>query len=203
MPWSTLLATVRRALRWHRRLLAAVFAALAVYCVLAVLTEADRGVPVVAAARTVPGGTALAAGDLTLLRLPAAAVPEGALTSPADAVGRTVVGQLPARGVVTASSLTSGGSLVVQGRVALPVTLADGAPVGLLRVGDRIDLLGVGATGAVEVLASAVRVVTIPAADTGGLLGAAEQVILVDLTPDQAARVVGAAAGSPLEFALR
>lgn len=203
MTWKRL-APLQRALRWHRRLLAAVFAALAAYCVLAVLADEDPGVPVLAAARPVPGGTALTADDLRILTLPEAAVPEGALTAPAEAVGRTVVAPLPARAVLTSSALTSSGTLVARGRVALPVALAGDAPVALLRVGDRIDLLGAGADGAVTVLAAGVRVVTIPAVvDSGGVLGGGAPVILVDLAPAQAAAVVAAATFAPVAFALR
>ncbi len=202
MIWKRL-APLQRALRWHRRLLAAVLAAVAVYCVLAALTDEDPGVAVLAAARPVPGGAILTTDDLTLLTLPAAAVPEGALTVAADALGRTVVAPLPARSVLTSSSLTSGGTLVARGRVALPVTLAADAPLALLTVGDRVDLLGAGQDGAVTVLATAVRVVAIPAPDAGGVLGGTPPVILVDLTADQAAAVVSAAAVAPVAFALR
>ena len=186
------LTQLRRALRRHRRLLAAVLAA------------DDLGLPVLVAARDVPAGAALRPGDLRLLTLPEAAIPQDALTLTEQAVGRTVVAHLPARAVLTASHLTSSGSLVAAGRVALPVTLSDTAPVGLLRAGDTIDLLGVAARGVVEVLASSVRVVTIPAAGDSGTLGSgSEPVILVDLTPGQAARVVAAAGAGPLAFALR
>lgn len=203
MAASPILASLRRALRWHRRLFAAVFAALAVYCILTVLTTADEETSVVAAARPIPGGNVIGAADLTTLRLPTDAVPEGALTSPDQALGRTVVAPIPGRGVLTASSLASAGNLVAPGRLALPVNLEESAPVSLLRVGDRIDLLGLGGSGTVEVLAQGVRVVAIPTTDAGGLLAARARVLLVDLSHAEAARVVAATAGSPLMFALR
>ncbi len=196
-------APVRRALRWHRRLLAAGFAMVAVYCTLAVLTEPEPGITVLAAARPVPAGATLAPADLTELTLPPHAAPEGFLTDPEEALGRTVVAHQPARAVLTVSSLTATTTLVAPGRVALPVTLAATAPVALLRAGDTIDLLGVGGTGAVEVLARAVRVVTITLAEAGGLVAGDDPVVLVDLTPDEATRVVAATAAGPLAFALR
>lgn len=202
MQWSATFTPFRRALRWHRRLFAAVFAAVAVYCVLAVLTAREDTVTVVAAAAPIPGGSTLATADLTTLRLPTDAVPEGALTSSQEAIGRTVVAPVPARGVLTASSLSSSGGLVGPGRLALPVTLDGTAPIGLLAVGDRIDLLGADGSGAITVLASGARVVAIPSADAGGLLGNGAPVILVDVSREEATRVVGAAGGSPLGFAL-
>jgi len=200
--WSNLLSPLRRALRWHRRLFAAVFAALAVYCVLAVLTGRDDTTVVVAAARPIAGGAVVSAADLTTLRLPSAAVPDGALTKLAAAQGQTVVAPVPARGVLTEATLSSSGQLVAAGRLALPVTLDASAPIGLLRVGDRIDLLGTAGSGRVEVLAQDARVVAIPAAESGGPLGGVAPVVLVDLSRDEATRVVGAAAGSPIGFAL-
>lgn len=196
---SHLFASLRRAVRWHRRLLAAVFAGLAVYCVLAVVTVRDDTVTVLAVATALPGGQPLTTRDLTPLQLPAAAVPDGALTSADQAVGRALVARLPARAVLTADSLASGDSLVEPGRVALPVSLADSALLGLLRVGDRIDLLGTGQSGTVEVLASAVRVAALPKIDAG-LLGGQASAVLVDVTREEAARLVSA--GSPLSFAL-
>ena len=201
---KAVLAPVRRALRWHRRLLAAGFAMVAVYCVLTVLTEPEPGVRLLVAAREVPAGATLSPADLTVLTLPPEAVPDGALTEPDQALGRTVVAQVPPRAVITTSCLTSTGTLVAPGRLALPVTLAAAAPVALLRPGDTIDLLGVGSTGVVEVLARGVRVVTITVADqAGGLVAGEDPVVLVDLSPAEATLVVAAATAGPLAFALR
>ncbi|MCW5952779.1 MAG: hypothetical protein KIT69_11035 [Propionibacteriaceae bacterium] len=199
MTWTNLLDPLRRAVRWHRRLLAAALAGLAVYFALAAFTERDDTIRVVVAAHTIPGGRTVGAGDLTTLHLPRPAVPEGAFTEVDQAIGRTVISHLPARAVLTTSALAGGGDLVAPGRVALPVGLSDSAPVSLVQAGDRIDLLGPGATGSIEVLVSGTRVIAIPQVD-GGLLGSGSPVILVDVSRAEAARLV--AAGSPLSFAL-
>lgn len=199
MTWTNLLNSLRRALRWHRRLLAAALAGLAVYFALAALTERDDTTRVVVAARTIASGATMSADDLTTLELPRSAVPEGALTEVDQAIGQIVISQLPARAVLTASALAGSGSLVAPGRVALPVGLSDSAPLGLVRVGDRIDLLGAGDSGAVEVLVSGTRVVAIPSGDAG-LLGGGPPLLLVDVSRAEAARLV--AAGSSLSFAL-
>lgn len=199
MTWTNLLESLRRAARWHRRLLAAVFAGLAAYCILAAVTEQDDLSSVVVAAHTIPGGRTMTAADLSTIDLPRAAVPEGAFTTFDQAIGQTVVVQLPARAVVTASSVAGGGSLVASGRVALPIGLSESAPVDLLRVGDRIDLLGPGPSGPIEVLVSGTRVVALPEAD-GGLLGRTSPVVLVDVSREEATRLV--AANAPLSFAL-
>ena len=199
MNRTNLLSSLRRALRWHRRLLAAACAGLAVYFALAALTATENTIEVVAAAHTIPGGETVSGGDLIVLTLPRAAVPDGALIEPEQAIGQSVIVQVPARAVLTASALAGGGDPVAPGQVALPVTLAESAPIGLLHAGDRIDLLGPGGSGSVEVLVSGTRVIAIPETD-GGLLGGGPPVILVDVSRDEAARLV--AAGSPLSFAL-
>ncbi len=199
MTWTNLLDSLRRALRWHRRLLAAVLGGLAVYFVLAALTERDDTTEVVVAVHTIAGGRTVSAGDLTTLELPRFAVPEGAFTAVDEAVGQTVVSHLPARAVLTASALAGSGDLVAPGRVALPVSLSASAPLALVQVGGRVDLLGPGSSGSIEVLVSGARVIAIPQADAG-LLGGEPSVILVDVSRAEATRLV--ASGSPLSFAL-
>jgi Flp pilus assembly protein CpaB len=199
VTWTNPLNSLRRALRWHRRLLAAVLVGLAVYFALAALTERADTTRVVVAAHTIASGGTVSAGDLTTLELPRFAIPEGALTDAGQAVGQTLVSPVPARAVLTTSALASGDSLVAPGRVALPVGLSDSAPLGLLQVGDRIDLLGPGDSGSIEVLVSSTRVITLPQIDAG-LFGGGSPVILVDVSRTEATRLV--AAGAPLNFAL-
>lgn len=199
MTPTKLLDPLRRALRWHRRLLAALLAGLAVYFALATLTERNDTTRVVVAVHTIASGRTVGAGDLTTLDLPRYAVPEGAFTEIDEVIGRTLISPAPARAVLTASALVSGGNLVAPGRVALPVGVSDSAHLSLLRVGDRIDLLGAGPSGAIEVLVSGVRVIALPEAEAG-LFGSGSPVILVDVSRTEATRLV--AAGSPLSFAL-
>ncbi|RIQ19477.1 SAF domain-containing protein, partial [Jiangella rhizosphaerae] len=81
-PRSALHRLVRAA-GWHRRLLAGGLAAAAVaFAIEAASPGAPATVDVVVAARDLPGGTVLAADDLTTAAFPPGAVPRGA-------VGRT------------------------------------------------------------------------------------------------------------------
>lgn len=199
MTWTKPLNSLRRALRWHRRLLAAALAGLAVYFALAALTDRQDTSAVVVALHTIEAGRTIAAHDLAVRHLPRDAIPDGAFSEIDQATGKAAIVALPARSVLTAWVLATGERLVAAGRVALPVRLSDSAPVSLLRAGDRIDLLGPGETGSVEVLASGTRVITIPEADDG-LFGGSSPVILVDVTRAEATRLVSA--GVPLSFAL-
>src|SRR5665648_802323 len=84
--------------------------------------------PVVVAAHDLTAGQPLAAGDLRVVRMPAGLVPDG---TPA----------------VTTRSTSADGSDVAPsgtrpaGTVAVPIRLADPAVAGLLRPGDRVDLV--------------------------------------------------------------
>ncbi len=156
------------------------------------------------AARPIAGGQRIAAADLTELRLPSEAVPEGALTTAAEAMDRTAISAIPRRGVLAATSLVTGGSLVASGRVALPVRVDENAPIELLAVGDRIDLMGTGSSGSLEVVVRDTRVVALPTSGSSGMLSASPgRVLLVDLSPTDATRVAAAAVVSTLSFALR
>ena len=203
MRASTIIQTVRRAIRRHRRLLAALAAAIAVYAGLVSVRGDGEGVPVLTAVRAIPAGTALAASDVAIARWPPNIVPEGTLVDPADAVGRTTVATLPAGDIVARSDLLGGGPLVDDGFVALPVRFGSGAPLDLLHVGDRIDLIGMGRDGqTATVLVSQARVVALPE-DDGSLLSGSGGVVLVEVTPSQAATVASAASAGALNFALR
>lgn len=204
MPLALPPDPIRRALRWHRRTFAAIFAAVAVLAGLEAASASRGDTVVVVAARPIAGGQRIAAADLTELRLAADAVPDGALTSPSDAVDRTAISAIPRRGVLAATSLVTGGSLVASGRVALPVRVDENAPIELLAVGDRIDLMGPGASGSLEVVVRDARVVALPTSGSSGMLSAGPgRVLLVDLSPTDATRVASAAAISTLSFALR
>ncbi len=200
---SASLQTIRRALMRHRRLLAALAAAVAVYATLVSVHGPADGTAVLTVSRAVAGGVTLQADDLVVTRWPPAVVPDGALTDPSEAVGHTTVAAIPRGDIVARSDLTDGGSLVNDGFVALPVRFASGAPLELLRVGDRIDLLGQDGDGqAPGVLASKTRVVAIPASDTS--LGSdGSGMVLVEVTPKQAASLTNAASTGSLSFALR
>lgn len=196
------LLPLRRALRRHRRIIAAVLVGVAVLLGLQSI-RGGQGVEVVTAARTLPAGQAVAAADLAVVVMPADLVPQGALLDPVPISGRLTTVAIPRGQVLTTSLLVAPGGLVASGRVALPIAIADSSPLHLLQVGDQVDLLGSSENGELAVLVSAVRVVALPEDSAGGLLGAQEHVILVDLDPGQVQTVSAAAAVSPLQFALR
>jgi Flp pilus assembly protein CpaB len=186
-------------------LLAAGLAAGSLAAALSVLSpHAQSGGAVLAADHDLPAGTALAAGDLRRIRLPAALVPAGAVTG--DPVGRVLAAPLR-RGEPLTDVRIAGADLLTArgaGLVAVPVRVADAASAALVTAGDRVDVLAAGASTGAPATARAVvvdaEVLAVPTAvhDIGeGAL------IVVAATPQAAADLAAAAVSSRLSLTLR
>lgn len=140
---STLLRL--RILLWHARPFLAVGALVLVgFAVMRALAPPPTPTTaVVVASRDVPAGTELSAADLGVARFPPHLVPEDALRSDDDALGRrTAVPLSP--GTVLGETLLAGERFAVAppaGAVIVPVRLGDAGTAGLLRPGDHIDLV--------------------------------------------------------------
>jgi pilus assembly protein CpaB len=151
------------ALSRHRRLVAALLAALAAAFGLAAARPHTRGVRVPVAARDLAGGVVLGPRDVVTRLFPGQAVPAGILTR---AVGRTLSGPVRRGEPLTDSRVRSGG--LFDGHdpamVAVPVRLADAAVARLLRAGDRVDVLAARAEGPLpaRTVAAAVPVIAVP-----------------------------------------
>ena len=209
--WRSTFRELRRAVSWHRPLLAAGLAAGAVALGLQALAPRPApSVAVLAAARDVAGGARLGSGDIRTLRLPPSAVPAGALVDPAAAVGRVLAAPVRANEPLTDLRLL--GSALLRGSsgalVAVPVRFADAQAVRLLRAGDVVDVVAAAAldpsgTGpvAAHVVAERARVLAVPApAESAGLQDGA--LVVLALEPEVATRVAAAAAAARLSFTL-
>lgn len=99
--------------------------------------------PVVVAAHDLTAGQPLAAGDLRVVRMPAGLVPDGATSDPSTLVDRAVTAGVPSGLPIVAAQLDGDrfGLALPAGTVAVPIRLADLAVAGLLRPGDRVDLV--------------------------------------------------------------
>src|SRR3954471_15343806 len=207
---AELLQTARHTLDWHRRTIAAVLAGLALLASLSALAP-DRPPSrmVWTAAHDLGGGAPLRGADVVLARLPLTAVPAGALQA-----GSTVVGRLLAAPVRRGEPLTDvrllGPSLLAAlgrpGQVAVPVRLADGAAAAALaRPGEVVDVLAVGSLDdastaqAPTVVAAAVIVLAVPGRDGTSDAG----LVVVAVSPEQAAALASAATRSRLSLVLR
>ncbi|HJU97875.1 MAG TPA: Flp pilus assembly protein CpaB [Jiangellaceae bacterium] len=201
------LRRLARTVGWHRRLLAAGLAAGAVALALqAAEPKAIPTLPVLTAARDLPGGVTLGPDDVRVVDVPSAAVGSGVLGSPDAAVGRVLAGPVRSGEPLTDVRLLGPGLLAGWGNdvVATPVRVADPGVVGLIQPGDRVDLLAAPASGGGEVIvvARSVPVLAVPSLPDQGVL-AEGALLVVAATNGQAAAAAQAAVSSRLSVALR
>src|SRR4051794_11868204 len=163
---TRVLRPVRRGVLARRRLLAAALAAVAVAAGLrATAAPPPERVLVPVAARDLSAGVVLAPGDVTEVPFAPGSVPAGLADG---AAGRVLAAPLRRGEPVTdvrlvGPALTDG----YPGLTAVPVRLPDPAMAGLLRVGDRVDLVAADPQeGGADLVAADVPVLAIPA--TGG-----------------------------------
>jgi Flp pilus assembly protein CpaB len=156
---------VRRVVLRRRRPLAALLAAAAVVAAVhEVRPPPPRLETVLTAARDLPAGTTLEAVDLVPVDYAAGTAPAGRAT---DAVGRVLAAPVRAGEPVTDVRLLGPPlTAAYPGMVAVPVRLPDAGMAGLLRVGDRIDLLAADPQGdTARMVAADLTVLALPAAD--------------------------------------
>ncbi len=194
---------LRRPLRRHRRLAAAVLLALAAAVAVRSVLPAPAGTALVTAGRDLPAGHVLAASDLATVRVPHAAVPDGALGEQV-LVGTRLASPVRAGEVVTDARVSGAGltTALPAGHVAVPVVL--GAQVRpWVGVGQRLRLVPATpaatdpwAAGAPAPGSATVGVVVDVAPDAGGgLLATGEAgpvTVLVQVGADEAGALAAA-----------
>lgn len=204
-----ILVALTHALRRHRRLLAACCAFLVVLGLTAQLRPpAPETVPVVVAARELPGGVTLASTDLTIAHLPRAVAPHHALSS-LDALRGRVLASPVDKGVPLTERAVVGPALSSSspGRVLAPLRLPDADLASLLQPGLRVDVIAAGDQQA-HVLARGARIVAIPAAESGGsgpFAGGRDTrglLVICEVTPDEATAIAQTSAHAKVGVAL-
>ena len=187
---------VRRAVLARRRPLAALCVGLAVVAgIEAARPAGPPTVPVTVAAHDLASGRVLGHHDLVVRQVPASLAPVGSMQ---HAVGSTLAAPVRAGEPVTDVRLV-GPSVVAgyPGRVALPVRIADGDAVALLRAGDRVGLVaadprrGTAASVAVDV---PVLSIPQPRDDQPGSAALPGRLVVVAAFPSDVDRIVGATA---------
>ncbi len=187
---------VRRVVLARRRPLAALAAATAVLAGLQATADPPPAtVEVLTAARDLPGGTVIGGSDLRRTPFDPDSVPTGVVGQVARTIGRTTAGPVRAGEPITDVRLVSGSILDgYPGSVAAPVRIGDVGAVGLLRVGDRVDVLAADPRGEDEavLVAADVPVVAIPrtSAQTASVVTGGLVVLAV---PDATARTLATA----------
>jgi Flp pilus assembly protein CpaB len=159
-------------------------------------------VPVTVAAADLAPGSALTSGGLRVVRFPAGLAPSGGVADPAELVGRVLAGGVRAGEPLTDVRLVGAGltAQLPPGQVAAPVRLADLAVAGLVRTGDRVDVLATPPDAVTaEVVAAGALVLTAPAgADSDPTAG----LLLLAVDPATATRLAAASTASTLTVSL-
>src|SRR5699024_5660370 len=122
------------------------------------------------------GGRALTASDLRMVAMPDRYLPDDVVTDPDLLIGRSLVAPVPRGQVLTTLSVIRPRSGEDHdGLVTTPLRLADDDVVGLLAVGDVVDVIAADPrSGSSVVVAEGVRIVAIPQTTGGsGPLGSA------------------------------
>ncbi len=199
---SRLVGSLRRAVLRRRRLLAAVLTAVAVAAGLrAVAAPPPATVSVLVAARDLPAGAELGPDDLVAAEFAPGSAPDDLAAEPA---GRLLAAPVRRGEPVTDVRLV--GPQLTEGLgdlTATPVRLPDAGMVGLLRVGDRIDLVAADPRGeGAETVAVGVPVVAIPSEEAGGhgAAGLPGRLVVVGVEQDDVGAVAAAAVGSFVTF---
>lgn len=193
LPPRAGIARLLGAVLWHRRLLAALCAAVTVLAVVRVVEPPPPAVdPVVVAARDLPAGTVLGPEHLRTVDYASGTAPDGLLTRPA---GRSLAGPVRRGEPLTSTRVVQPGLLAEHpGLAAVPVRIPDPTTVSLLRVGDRVDLVAADpAAGHATPVATEALVLALPAEPerlSGGTTG---RLVLFGVS-DHEVGAVGAAA---------
>lgn len=209
---TRLLTQVRRAVLRRRRLLAALLTAVAVATGLrAAAAPPPARVAVLVAAHDLASGTVVDPDDLATVRFAPGSVPLGVVDDP---VGRAVAAPVRRGEPLTdvrllGPPLTADVAGSAPGLTAVPVRLPDAGMAGLLRVGDRIDLIAADPQGAeaARVVAAGVPVLALPppgdgSGDTGGGVGGAlpGRLVVLGVTASEVNALADAAVRDFLTF---
>lgn len=200
------LRSLARAVSWHRRKLAVVAAVAAVLVgMTAMAPDGPATLSVVRAGSQLAGGAVITRGDLDVEPIDADAAPQGALTDPAEVVGRVLAAPVAQGQVLTELALVSPRTPVGSGQVVAPLRLADADLAALLRPGDLVDVLAVDEQSAeAAVIATGVRVVTRPAvSDPAAGSATAGALVLIAVDRETAKRLAQAAVAATLTVTWR
>jgi pilus assembly protein CpaB len=156
---------------------------------------------VVVAARDLAAGTELGAADLRIVSMPVGIVPSGSSPRAGGLIGRIAAGAIRRGEALTDARVVGPGlaaGLDPGESAAVPVRIADPEAAALVRVGDRVDVLGTpvapdgsqATAGETVTIASAVRVLAVLRSRDP-----ADGVVLVVAIGAAAARTLAGAAG--------
>ena len=177
----------------------------------AALPEDAETTGIVTAIRDLPVGAVLTDAELTILDVPAAAIPAGAYTDTAAVLGQRLATPLLAGAAVAQTSLV-GPTLLTgapQGSVAVPLRPADPSTVQLLSAGQLVDVVlstGNGFESSTEntTLAQGLPVLWVSTSGDSSWPGSAAQsgLVVVAAPPQDAAALAGSSSSGTVHLIL-
>lgn len=193
-PGLRLLPKIRRLIRWRRRELAALTAALAVFAALRVLSPpTPQTSEVLVATHDLNAGTPLAASDVQTVPIPNEYLPHSALSEADSPLGRTLTANLTTGTVLTSAMVFSSQSSADEEKL-VPLRFSDQAVVDLLKVGDIISVVATDQDGTSHQLASGVRVAALPNEQENTTFGSSTGALVVVATDAATATTLAAQA---------
>ncbi|MGL5406631.1 MAG: Flp pilus assembly protein CpaB [Propionibacteriaceae bacterium] len=200
-----------RFLRRHRRAIAALLAGLSVYYLsLSLHPPATPTRSVIVAAHDLAGGTTVQASDLITIELPSNSAPPSATNEIASLTGKVLAAPVAAGIPITQTSILSPAFIAMNpGHVLTPLRLSDPESGTLLTAGSFISVVSA-SEGHAETIVDSARVAAIPhlSESAGGAFSNSDSdsrglLIILDVTPDQAAALAEAETRGKITIALR
>ncbi|SRR5688572_15039558 len=190
--------------RWRRpslgHLAVALAAILAFVANMAFLRSRDDMTPVVVAARPIQAGETVEAEDLTTTEVRAdAGIIATLLTSVEGLEGRVARRSLAAGELVGAADLLTAASLGGLASMSVPTDEAHAAG-GMIRVGDRVDLIDVDGVGRADFVVRNVPVIAVSSEGSGAFVGSDQGYVVLGLEPSATLAVAEAIADGRVDI---
>jgi len=182
---SGLLDSLRGLLRRHRRIVAALLAAVCVLIIMGGRSGADPMVDLVTAAQDIPAGTTLSEADLAVTPVPVALTTSGSYEQPGLLVGKIITTPLLAGELITTTRVLGTRPQTQPGEVLVPVRLADSGAAGLLAPGDIVSIIAASVDGQARIIARNARVVAQPI-PPAGFTSQSGSLVLLAVSRDEA-----------------
>lgn len=190
------LSWLTRFVRWHRRGLGILCAGLCLLSILSVLSPSSPpSRQVVVVASPLAAGASPGAQDLSVQQIPLDYLPQNALSSPDQAIGKLLAAPQSQGSILTTDDFVNT-ELIDQadGQNLVPFRVSDTGVAGMLSVGMRISVVGTGSDGQSVTLAQRVRIAALPENNsTGAFGGSSSGALIVVAAPSQIAKDLAAA----------
>lgn len=160
-------------------------------------------VPVVVTARDVLPGAVLRADDIFVAQYPPELAPADAFHESTEVSGRIVASGLSQGSPLSPTSVL-GDATKRPGELLIPIRLPDQAAASVVQVGCEINIYSARPDGDTALVASNVRVASLPQEPTDALASSTQAglVIVVAATPEQARALASLAVGAAISIAL-